>query len=160
MNVSREAVSVALFSLFTPLLAPGGPFVTVSRRYPTKATMEDAQTQPALYLVEDDENDNEEQIYSQQRYLLRFKVVVLSQTPDDGMTSAGTILNPLLDAVDNAMKLTPAGTPLNGMKQTLSNVGSPPLVANAWINGRVFKNAGVLSAQNYGIFNVSVVTGQ
>ena len=165
MNNPREVVSVALFSLFTPLLGPGGvptpsqPFALVTRLYPNKAVIE-SSPQPALYLLEADENDDEQQTYAAQRYILRFRLFVFGQTPDDGQTAPGTIINPLLDAVDQAMGATPAGTPLNGMNQYLVNIGQPPLVANAWINGRVFKSYSELNSQNFAVVPISVITGQ
>lgn len=166
MNVSRESVSVALFSLFTPLLSPTGapnpptqPFISVTRLFPNKAAIE-SNPQPALYLIEADENDDEQQTYGAQRYILRFRLFVFGQTPSDNQTAPGTIINPLLDAVDAAMGKTPAGTPLNGEFQRLVNIGQPPLIANAWINGRVFKSYSELSSQNFAVVPISVVTGQ
>ena len=164
MNNPREVISTALFSLFTPLLGPGGvptptqPFALVTRLYPNKAAIE-SNPQPALYLLEADENDDEQQTYGAQRYILRFRLFVFGQTPDDGQTAPGMIINPLLDAVDKAMGSQPNGFPISD-RQTLTNVGQPPLVANAWINGRVFKSYSELNSQNFAVVPISVVTGQ
>lgn len=158
MNVSREEVSLALFGLFTPMRTPAGPFVTVSRNYPSKANAEDPFSQPSVYVVEDNENDDQSQEYGMDRYKLTYKILLFAQNPDPN-TAPGTILNPLMDLIDTALHTSLDGFPLHGNFQTLSASGDRPLVANCWIDGRVFKACGHLGNQTYAIFPVSILTG-
>ena len=178
MNVSRESVSVALFGLFTGLVgngvanstgsvvsgAPNGsaqPFALASRIYPTKANIEGGLL-PALYLIEADENDDEAQGYKLQRYQLRYALRLYAQTPDDGVTAPGSVLNTLLDAVDKALQTSVDGYPLNGQPQRLAPLNQlPPLVQEVWISGRVFKSySEVTPAINFVVLPLTAITGQ
>lgn len=149
MNHPREDVAEAFVGLFSKV-GSGSPFVTVSRVFQAPANV-DASQEPALFIVEDDEIDDEAESFGAQRYELLYKLVIFGQMPDiSSGSSPGAVLNPLIDAVDNS--LYPAYGP--GEKQTLGG-----LVQNCWIKGRALKVAGYLGQHVVAVIPISILTG-
>jgi hypothetical protein len=126
MNQPRETIAAAFTALFDGL--KGAPFATVSRVFQVPSEILPELT-PALYIVEGDENVDEQAAYGLERYRFPFLLAIVALMPDQqGGTAPGTVLNPLLDAVDAAINPYP-GTP-----NTLGG-----LVTNCYIDGRITK---------------------
>lgn len=146
MNVSRESVSVQFFALFTPLQIPDGedltpqqPFRTVSR-YLVPPGEIDVANQPALFVVEDDENDQQRDVMALEEYALGYAVWIFAPILGSDTQAPGTLLNNLIDAVDAVV--TGTGNPL-GIQQTLVPwLGGQ--VLNTYIDGRIRKQVGII----------------
>ena len=166
MNVAREQVAVAFYNLFNPALlqnacsGSSGPFRAITRVWDVPQQAFGADQLPALFCVEDNENDTEANlpngVWNQQVYVLKWRLAVFASMPsaDSGIVPM-SVLNPLLDAIDGTqgdggMR---AGT-LPGQTQTLGG-----LVQNVFIDGNVIKGAGYLGQYVVGIIPVSIYTG-
>lgn len=147
-----EAIEQALFSLIESALpvAEFG-FETISRRLrsPSDTTI---GGQPAVYLVPmGGITVGQDQVYGQPRYHLGYVIVIYGRgdaSPDQDEVPQ-TQLNRAWAAIDKAMAALPPGTP-----QTLGG-----LVVNAWIEGTVPMQAGILNQQTAIEIPVSVLTG-
>jgi hypothetical protein len=158
ITVPRESISLALFALFTPLRVPTPatapdathPFVTVSRLWPDAANV-DRESKPALFLVEWDENDDQNVPFGLEKYNVGYRLFVFAEVPQNGSVAPGSILNPLLDAVDGAIRNAATNF------QTLNTVG----IVNVWINPNVRKWAAAgATNQCAGMFEIKVLTGE
>lgn len=144
MNHSRESIAVALAALFPA----SAPWVTVSRVLQVPANI-DALAQPALFIVEEDEEINENTAYGLERYTFPFRLVIFAQMPDARSgTAPGTVLNPLIDAVDAKINPHP------GQPNTLGG-----LVVNCFINGRILKAEGYLGPHVVAAIPITILTG-
>lgn len=143
MTVARETVMNALLAK----VAASAGFLTVSRRVqlipgaptPTVAT---PPLQPALYLLEGDEETKERGRGLPPVHVWDVDLWVWAKIPvgatigvPDGTTPGASIINPLLDAVEAA--LAPAGADLGQGVQTLGG-----LVSHCWIEGKTVKVPG------------------
>lgn len=147
MNVPRETIAAAFVALFGGL-AGGSPFQTISRVFQVPANI-DAGSEPALFIVEEDESINEKQAYGLGQYEFPFRLVIFAQMPDvRSGTVPGSILNPLIDAVDAAVNPFPG---------CLNNLGG--IVVNCFINGRIMKAEGYLGAHVVAAIPVTILTG-
>ena len=141
MNIAREAVSVALFALLTPLAQPAGPFTVVTRTLRTFTNI-DQTVLPYLCLVEDDENDEQKDTFALEEYPLLYYIWLYTPISADASVTPATILNKCLDAVDTAIN-TVGGQQPKGMANTLLPWGRGQ-VLNCWIDGRVMKHVGIV----------------
>lgn len=146
MNNPRETVAAAFAALFEEL--PG--FTTISRVLEVPANV-DASQMPALFIVEDWEGVGQQNMWGLAKYQLDYRLVVYAGMPDKSTgTAPGSVLNPLLDAVDLALQATVQPNE----KQTLGG-----LVENCWINGKIFKVDGYLGQYIVAVFPISILTG-
>jgi hypothetical protein len=131
VNVSRESVSVALEALFVSLVP--GTLTTLSRTL-VPFTNVDKTAIPALFVVEDDEQDNQQQDFGLETYKLDFALWLYTPVAEGGSEAPGTAMNTALDAIDLAIR-----GPIAGERQTLGG-----LVTNCWIDGKVIKQVGIV----------------
>ena len=110
----REPIYSALFStLQAALLAPTGPFQTVSRRWQDPAQISPAD-RPALFQVQKEELASTSVNGLPLNWKLSLDLVIYSAGPSDSTSVPSTELNSLLDAVETAIRsITP------GLAQTL-----------------------------------------
>ena len=137
----REPIAVALFNKLSAV----AQFKTTSRRLVLWSDVP-ASMQPALYVVESDP------VATQRPGLgpvweWRFDVHVYVNTGDDPDTPPGTLMNPILDAIEAA--LAPDNLVTN--KQTLGG-----LVQHCWIEGKTQTDQGVLGGQGVAIIPVFI----
>jgi hypothetical protein len=104
-GTSREAVFEALFALLTPLMP--GSFATVTRRFthPSQITADSNLPLPALMQWEQPEETKQQGMGLPEDTWEAWLVIVF-KNPDVSVPGA-TILNPLLDAVRNAIAPSP-----------------------------------------------------
>lgn len=101
MNQSRETIYNALLEL----LRSAAPFVVASRRL----KMWDSGPYPALYIDEGPEEVSSPRGYGAAAYRLMVDVWIYAvPDPSDNVSSYSTI-NPLIDAVQNALSPVPIG---------------------------------------------------
>lgn len=167
----------ALFNQFLPLQCPGvglatqvQPFVTISRIDPPDPNVP-SEMQPALFILSDNE-DVDQTTWDQTRYQMKVRFVVMGWISDAANTIPDTVLNPLVDAVDYAVKSVPGMTILNidpttgfavpanpisahGLPQTLGGY-----VVNAYLRGPIRKFARRLAQQTWAAGQIIVVTGE
>ncbi len=144
MNYPRETIAAAFAALFSGLTV----FTTVSRVLQVPANVS-AEMEPALFIVEEDEAVDEKQAYGLQAYEFPFSCVVFGTMPDAGSgTAPGTVLNPLIDAVDSTINSTP-GSP--------NALGG--LVVNCFISGKIMKAEGYLGQHVVARIPVTIRTG-
>lgn len=110
----REPIYSALFSaLQAALLAPAGPFQTVSRRWQDPAQISPAD-RPALFQVQKEELASTSVNGLPLNWKLTLDLVIYSAGASDSSTAPSTELNLLLDAVEAAVR---SATP--GLSQSL-----------------------------------------
>ena len=139
---SREVIMQALFAL----VSGSAPFVTASRRLKLWTDVPPGE-RPAIFQYERDD------VYANgKNYLpiVEMNVDLYIYTApgmDSGVTPI-SILNPLLDAVDAALKPSPS-TP---GKQTLGG-----LVSNCYIDGKVMKDPGDIDGDGIAVIPVKIL---
>ncbi|TWB20669.1 hypothetical protein FBZ89_10668 [Nitrospirillum amazonense] len=128
--MAREDIHAALFARLTA----AAPFATASRRVRLWNDLSPAQ-QPALFLMSRGEEVTRRDTLPAHR-VLRVDILLYAQAPDDE-TAGAVVLNPLLDAVEAALRPPPGQD-----KQTLGG-----LVHDCWIEGQVTTDEGALGSQ-------------
>lgn len=131
--MSREASYVALFGLLQGLQT-AGTVVTCDRKLQALDKMNEADL-PAVFMTVTDQLIVDQQGMPAKRTLGAFVYVYVSYLDPD--TSAGTVLNNLIDAVDLAIDPSQGNFP-----QTLGG-----LVERAWIEGKIEIFEGVLGTR-------------
>jgi hypothetical protein len=131
--INREAIYQALFDLVKDLSG----FVTTSRR--ARLVKDVApEEQPALFM---EEVPGETVSYQAQGlpadHLLYVELGFYARLPEDKSVAPGTILNPLIDAIEAALAPDP-----DEEEQTLGG-----LVTYCRISGKIEKNEGLLDGQ-------------
>lgn len=149
MKTARETIWNAVQSLFIdPATSkPLSPLITVSRNFPPMANI-DPEIQPALFIVEDDEDVDQKNPFGLGKYRLSAKLFLFVNNASD-QQAPGTALNPALDTVDTAL-YPPAGSDL----QTLGG-----LVTHCWIDGKVIKVCGHNGPQTVAVIPITILTG-
>lgn len=142
--MSRESVAIALFNQ----LKSAAGFVTTSRRLRHWSDVAPVEM-PAFFLAQGDEaqDPNFSRMGGVPLRRTTFKAYIYVHaggTPDSVAASA---LNPLLDALEAALK------PLPGQKQTLGDT-----VVHAFINGAIETDEGNLGDQAVAIIPIEVLT--
>lgn len=141
MSLSREPIYAALFARLQAV--PG--LVTVSRRLKHWHDVPPAD-QPSLYQSQQGESTT---TTSGQPTIWRLSVdLYLYARAPDGDTSSAPILNPLLDAIENALK------PDNPVTNTCTLGG---LVQYARISGRIETDEGSLGDQAVAIIPIEIL---
>lgn len=163
MNAPRELIASTFFGLMQQLhVSNGGPFVTVSRVFQLPPNIP-ADLDPALYIVEWNESENEQQSKGEVLYDFPLKLVILGQMPDINSCSGspGAVLNPLIDAVDNQIARTVISNGqyfavAPGEAQTLGGI-----VNNCFPNGMIVKADGFMAGITHvvAMIPISIVTG-
>ena len=117
--MSREPLYSALFStLQAALLAPAGPFETVSRRWQDPAQISPSD-RPALFQVQKEELAATSINGLPLNWKLSLDLVIYSAGGSDSLTAPSTELNSLLDAVESAVRsITPGLVQSLGAKVT------------------------------------------
>jgi hypothetical protein len=114
MTSQREQIYAALFAqLQGPLLAPAGPFRTVSRRWQDPSQISPAD-RPALYQVQKDELAKTSVIGVPVLWKIGLDLVIYTAGDAEPNVVQSTELNHLLDAVEAALQ---SATP--GLAQSL-----------------------------------------
>jgi hypothetical protein len=133
-----ELIELALFTLMKAALEalPGNPFKKISRVARIWATT-GIENQPAAFLVPLGASIIEDQAYSVPKYVLQYAVLVYTRAEDGPDNVPQILLNQCWKAVNDALRATPPGSP-----QTLGG-----LVVNAWIEGQVTMQSGILDKQ-------------
>lgn len=140
MSAAREDIYAALLAL----LRDAAPFATVGRRARLWSDLSPIQ-QPALFLVAKGEEFAPLSGVPPKRTLYA-DLILYAQAPDDE-TAGAQVLNPLLDAVQAALR-----PPVPGTDQTLGG-----LVRHAWIEGRIQTDEGALGPQAVAIVPLSIL---
>lgn len=149
MNYPRETIITALFAQLQLAQLDGDyAFVTASRKFRSWDDVA-ATEQPAMFLVEGNEFATEQNSYGETKWRLRMILwVYCTHSPE--ADAPGTLLNNLLDSVEQSIKPDP------GQKQTLGG-----LVGNCYIEGDVLKSVGSLpdDTQSIAVVPILIETG-
>lgn len=142
--INRESIFVALFDLLQTV--PG--VITFSRKL---AHWDDvpASQQPALYLSQIDGGtvQGNTQIHGQpRRWTIRAEVYVYVRT--DGDQIPGSVLNPILDAIEALLAPSNAIAPV----QTLGG-----LVEHCYIDGKIETDEGTLGDQAVAVIPIEIL---
>lgn len=131
-----ERIAVALFNLLSSIDPATFPFVTFDRhgQLPTNVV---PANQPYLGLVQLGMSQVENQAQGLEKWLLHFRVLVYIRADADPETIPATQLNNALQAVVGIMRSSPIG-----VQQTLGGI-----VDNAWIEGEILMDTGILDQQ-------------
>lgn len=149
MRPAREAVMTALFNQLLIMQQspsnPTGAFVTISRRLKLW-TDTPVEQQPALFLVEHHEETSSQNPGMNSRDIMNAMIWIYASAPEG--TVGGTILNNLLDAVDNALSPTDISVNMN----TLGG-----LISRMYIDGPLMKDPGDLDGQALAVIPVKLL---
>lgn len=136
--IDFEAIEVALFENIKTqvLLIPGVTFRRIERTAQIYATT-GIENQPALFLIPFGGQTTQDQAFGIMKYLLEYSVLVYTRAEEGSKKIPQTLLNQCWAAVDTALRGKPPG-----QKQTLDG-----LVENAWIEGQITMQPGILDQQ-------------
>ena len=143
---TREAIYSALFTL----VSGSASFVTASRRLRMWDQVSQAE-KPALFMSQRREIATRQPGGLGTIWELHVDLVVYVQTNPDIATAPATLLNPLIDAIQNA--LVPTGADRSQNRQTLGGI-----VQYARIEGDIQLDEGVLGDQGVAVIPVVIVT--
>ena|SRR5690348_8647776 len=148
--MSREPIYSALFStLQAALLAPAGPFQTVSRRWQDPAQLSPAD-RPALFQVQKEELASTSVAGLPLNWKLSLDLVIYSAGANDSSTVPSTELNSLLDAVETAVRsITP------GLAQSLGGK-----VTDCRIEGKIEIVENVQGSTALAVVPVGIITAE
>ena len=151
----------------TPTLE--APFRQVSRILPPNPNIGQDNC-PALFLIEASES-TDQNVLSNQRYKPAAKLFVVGWIPDASTSCPGSILNPLVDAFEIALRTIPGYQPLvvnsfgwavaanpigdAGVPQSLNN-----LVASVYLNGTIKKAVDRVGNQVWASASIMITTGE
>ena len=141
MISTRETIYSGLFDVFSNI----DGFATVSRRLQDWTDV-GADQQPALFQVQKGE------VFIQQKGLpkkadLAVDLYIYAYS-NDTSTPPSTILNPLLDAVENLLQPNP------GQDAVTLDI---PGVSHIWISGKIETDEGILGDQSVCIIPISIL---
>lgn len=142
-----ELIEKALFDLINGAL-PTGVFRTVSRIGRIWSNV-GPENQPALFLIPNGGTVQQDQAFGIMKYVLGYDVLVYTRADEGSKTPPQTLFNDCWSAIDTALRGTPSGFP-----QTLGG-----LVTNAWIEGQVLIDTGILDEQCAVKIPIKVITG-
>jgi hypothetical protein len=140
-----EKIAIALFNL---LLTANFSFASSDRRGMVWSNVASAQ-QPYMALIERGGSGVQNQAIGLEKWTLHFLVLVYIRADADPQTIPATQINAALKAIAEVMN----GSPL-GERQTLGGI-----VINAWINGEVVIDTGILDQQCALLIPISVECG-
>ena len=140
--MNREAIITALFTR----VSAAAEFVTSSRRLKLWSSLS-AGEKPAVFLVERSDAYVRGSEAVPEMVTMHAELFIYTDAGQDQSVIPSTILNNLIDAVDDALK----ADALTG-KQTLGG-----LVSHCWIEGRVMKDAGDLDGQGVAVIPIKIL---
>lgn len=149
MKVPRETVAAALFSLLQTTQIGGNPaFLTTGRRGRiwSNVTPDD---QPAMFLIHSGESAVQSQAPGLTKWLLHFEMLVYLRVDPSPTATPDTTINAILDAIDAQLQSMPPGE-----RQTLGGV-----IYNAWIEGQILIDTGILDQQVAILVPIKCLTG-
>jgi len=138
--VSREQIMQALFTL----VSGAAGFVTTGRRLLLWTDVSDS-AKPALFTYERDDTYTNGKNYLPIVEMNVDLFIYTAPGKDSGVTPI-TVLNPLIDPIDAALKPGPNG------KQTLGG-----LVSHCWIEGKVMKDPGDIDGDGIAVIPVKIL---
>jgi hypothetical protein len=146
----REPIYSALFStLQAVLLAPAGPFQTVSRRWQDPAQISPTD-RPALFQVQKEELASTSVNGLPLNWKLSLDLVLYSAGANDSSTVPSTELNSLLDAVESAVRsITP------GLAQSLGGK-----VTDCRIEGKIEIVENVQGSVALAVVPIEIITAE
>jgi hypothetical protein len=142
----REPIYAALFALIQTAATAAGA-KTCSRKLRHWADVPPGQ-QPAIFQIQRNET-SEQRKRIPAKWTLNVDVYVYVNTSDDPKAAPSTLLNPILDALEEVM---PPDEEAAGGPQTLGG-----LVSHCWIAGTIETSEGVLGDQEVAIIPVEIV---
>lgn len=129
-GVIREQVYAALFSFVQKALSAGShPVVTASRVPRHFSDVDTFAEMPAVFQLQKGEQSARRRGLDA-RVTLMSELLVYTAASQDGVTPASTVINNILDTLDNA--LSPPNVP-----DHTQHLGLPGVVEHAWIEGKV-----------------------
>ena len=138
---SRESIMQALFAL----VSGSASFVTASRRLQLWSSLSASQ-KPAIFQYERDDEYKGADRHLPPTVTMNVDLYIYTcPSMDSGITPI-SVLNPLIDAVDAALKPGPNG------RQTLGG-----LVSHCWIDGKVMKDPGDLDGDGIAVIPVKIL---
>lgn len=140
-----ESIAVALFDL---LKTNSYSFVTYDRHGQLPENVP-AANQPYLGLVQLGQTVVQNQAQGLEKWLLHFRVLVYIRADASPTSIPATELNAALKAIVDVMRSGPQGEP-----QTLGGI-----VINAWIEGDVLEDTGILDQQSALLIPITVLIG-
>jgi len=141
---NREAIYSALYDV----VRAAAPFVTTSRRLKHWADIP-AEEQPALFMVQKNEGVSQVKGLPSKNTLF-VDLYVYAKTGEGEETPPATILNPLVDAIDQTLSPSPA-------TGYFSLVVDGQDVSHCWIDGEIVNDEGVLGSQAVAIIPVKIM---
>lgn len=148
MNFPREQIYSALFSVLqSTLLAPAGPFKTVSRRWQDPSQISPAD-RPALYQVQKDELATTAVNGLPLNWKVTLDLVLYSTGDTDPSSIPSSELNSLLDATEAAIRS--AGP---GLAQSLGGI-----VSHCRIQGKIEIVENVQGSMAMAVVPVEILT--
>lgn len=144
MNVPREQISVALFNL----LKGAYPFAVAQR---AGVMWDNVPSQPAMFLFQVGESGTQASAIGLTKWRLHFWCLIYLRAQPQAVGQDDTIettMNQILDAIESTLQ------PIRGEKQTLGGI-----VNNAWIEGQIGVDTGILDQQCALIIPLMVETG-
>lgn len=141
--IGREPIYAALFGL----VEAAGDFVTVGRRLRHWSDVAPAE-QPALFMSQKSESAAVQALGAPTVWTLSVDLYVYVHSSDPHLAPA-TLLNPLIDAVEAALR----ADPVTGAQ----NLGLPATVQHAYIAGKIATDEGVLGDQAVAIVPVEIL---
>lgn len=156
MNKPREDVAVALFNRLkgVQFLGPDGQTLVGFQSTSRKGQMWDnvpPANQPSLMLFQVAEEGTQKQAIGLYKWTIKFWCLIYLRadaTDADSGATVETQINSILDAIEKAMQ------PIIGEKQTLGG-----LVNNAWIEGDVVVDTGIIDQQCAIVIPILAQTG-
>lgn len=148
MKGTRESIFAALFSLAAKANTPNTKFSVMSRRFipwSERSNLEGVE----LYQLQLPQMSKQDTMGANQWKLHAIWFVYIPVNTDDLRTVVSTYLNNYLDALDNAIS-----PQMLGERQTLGG-----LVTNAWIDGNVIVDEGLLSPPALIAIPITILTG-
>jgi len=152
VNPTRETIYAALFARVATLKVGGVPlFKTVERRV-RHWTEVDASAQPYLGATQDTETKTQvKRMPSRWVFRVCLYIYVHTGAADDTSVVPSTLLNPVLDAVEEALR----PTEVDDNQDLVNTLGG--LVADCKIIGTIETSEGMLGNQEYALVPVEIV---
>jgi hypothetical protein len=141
MTVTREQIMTALFAVVSASPA----FVTKSRRLQLWDTVS-ANNKPAIFMYERDDFYKGADRYLPPTVTMSVDLFIYTAPGTDSGITPISILNPLIDAIDAALK-----PGLNG-RQTLGG-----LVSHCYIDGKIMKDPGDIDGDGIAVIPVKIL---
>ena len=141
--IAREPIYAALFGL----VAGAAPFVTTARRLRHWSDLTPAE-QPALFMRQKQELAKVPTLGAPPIWTLTVELYLYAHASDP-YTAPAMVLNPLIDAVEQALAPLPA--------TGLQDLGLKATVQHAYIAGKITTDEGVLRDQAVAIVPVEIL---